>query len=373
MGAMTENERLLATFLDLVRIDSPSGSEAACARYCADALSACGCSVRYDDSAAVTGSDTGNLIADLPGDVPATLVLSAHMDCVEPCRGVVPEVRDGVVSAAGETILGGDDKVGLAAIIETVRRLTASGDPRPAIRCVLTVKEEVGLLGAKSLEPGAAAGDLCLVLDAAGAPGGIAVGAPTHYTFTAEFFGRASHAGVAPEEGISAIAMAADAVCAMDLGRLDEQTTANVGSISGGSATNVVPPSVSMTGECRSLDSERVEQVRAAMHDAMTRAAGRAGGEVSIEWTREYGGFTLDESSPEVALVKNACAEIGLAASTFRTGGGSDANVIAATGMPTLALATGMTDVHSTGERLAVADLEALTALTVAIARKLAG
>ncbi len=157
-----------------------------------------------------TGSDTGNLIALRPGrDSSHTLVLSAHMDCVEPCRGVEPVVEDGVVRSAGETVLGGDDKVGIAAIIEAARRLLAEDGPLPDLRVVLTVSEETGLTGAKALEPGSAEGDLCLVLDAAGAPGGIVVAAPTHYTFRAIFKGRASHAGVEPEKGVSAIAMAA--------------------------------------------------------------------------------------------------------------------------------------------------------------------
>jgi len=371
-GGSAHDERLLATFIDLVKIDSPSRGEARCAAYCAAALADAGCAVRFDDSARVTGSDTGNLIAELPGNVTATLVLSAHMDCVDPCCGVVPEVREGVIFSAGETVLGSDDKAGLAVIIETVRRLVDSGEPRPTVRCVFTVQEEIGLTGAKSLEPGAAVGDLCLVLDAAGRPGGIVVGAPTHYTFVAEFSGRAAHAGVAPEQGISAIEMAARAVSSLELGRLDSETTANIGTFHGGTATNVVAATVTVTGECRSLDRERVEAVRAAMHEIMKQTAYEAGGDVDVVWNLEYEGFSIGRDTPAVRLVTDACGDVGLEPVLFTTGGGSDANVIAATGVPTIALACGMEGVHSTSEQIEVADLEALAALTVAVARRMA-
>ncbi len=371
-GAGANDERLLATFLDLVRIDSPSRSEAKCAIYCESALRGLGFSVGYDDSMRDTGSDTGNLIAELPGDVESTLVLSAHLDCVEPCAGVEPVIVDGIIVSAGDTVLGSDDKAGLAAILEAVRRLAESDEPRPTIRCIFTVQEEVGLLGAKALAPEEIRGDLCLVLDAAGKPGGIVVGAPTHYTFVAEFTGRASHAGVAPEQGVSAITAAANAIAAMELGRLDAETTANIGTIAGGTATNVVAAKATLTGECRSLDSQRVDQVRAAMDEAIRRAAHDAGGEVDLIWNLEYRGFTMSEESPQVDLVRAACGDIGLKAETYTTGGGSDANIIAALGIPTVALACGMEGVHSTSEQLEVADLEALAALTVAVAHRLA-
>lgn len=367
------DDRLLATFLDLVRIDSPSREEAACARYCADALEELGFKVRFDDSAARTGSDVGNLIAELPGDSSGTLVLSAHLDCVEPCRGVEPIVTDGVIHSTGETILGADDKAGLAVIIEAARRLIEAGSSRPNLRCVFTVQEEVGLTGAKALSPEAATGDLCLVLDAAGLPGGIVVAAPTHYTFTAVFSGVAAHAGVIPEQGISALRMAADAIMRMELGRLDEDTTANVGSVHGGSATNVVAARATVTGECRSLARSRVESVRDAMHDAMVDAASEAGGSVEIEWVREYEGFNADPGSEHVQLAARACADAGLTPQLIRTGGGSDANVFAGLGIPTVALSCGMEGVHSVTEQLAVASLEQLTELVIAIVRRMAG
>ena len=367
-----DGARLLETFLDLVRIDSPTGFEGACARYCADALASAGCTVRFDDSAPATGSDTGNLIAVLPGTLPGTLGLSAHMDCVDPCRGVEPRVSDGVIVSVGDTVLGGDDKVGIAAAIEAIRCLAESDSDRPEVKAIFTVQEEIGLHGAKQLAPADAACDLCLVLDAAGSPGGIVVGAPTHYTFKARFNGKAAHAGVQPELGISAIHMAADAICRMELGRLDEATTANIGSVRSDGATNVVAARCDLAGECRSLVRERVEAVRTAMDSAMKDAASRYGGSVEIDWTLEYEGFSAGEDDPGVRLVSAACRDAGLTPSLYTTGGGSDANILAALGIDTVALACGMSDVHGTGESLAIADMEALAELVLAVARRMA-
>jgi len=367
------DERLLSTFLDLVRLPTPPGFEKAAAEYCAEALADAGCRVWYDDAAEKTGSDTGNLIAELPGTSPGVLALSAHLDVVEPCHGIEPVVTDGIVHSAGPTILGADDRAGLAAAIETVRRLAEGTAAHPTVRTIFSIQEEVGLHGAKFLRPEDVACDLCLVLDAEGTPGGIVVGAPTHYTFAAEFTGRAAHAGVCPEQGISAIRMTARAIETMELGRLDARTTANVGSIKGGRATNVVTARCDLTGECRSLDRDRVERVRASMNDAMTAAAETYGGSVEVLWNLEYEGFEVPETDAQVALVSDAIRHAGAEPSTYHTGGGSDANVLAALGVPTLALACGMKGVHGTDEQIAVADLEMLTRICEAVATRMAG
>lgn len=361
--------RLLDTFLDLVRISSPTGRESEVAAYVADALRESGCDVRFDDTRAITGADTGNLIGMLPGALDGgVLSLSGHMDCVQPCEGVEPIVVDGVVRSAGDTVLGGDDKVGLAAIIEAVRRLAETGVEHRTLKLLLTVSEEEGLLGAKALSASDAESALCLVLDADGPVGGIVVGAPSHHTFTATFNGRAAHAGVEPEKGVSAITMAADAIGRMELGRLDEHTTANIGTIAGGNATNVVAPSCVVTGECRSLDAGRAVQVRDEMDRAMRDAAAAAGGTVTLEWDHAYSAFNASVDSAGVRAVMRACEAIGVTPRTYTTGGGSDANVFATLGIPTLVLGTGMTDVHSTGETLEVAQLERLADLLVALA-----
>lgn len=366
------DSRLLSTFLELVRIDSPTGSEAECAAYCAARLEALGFDVRFDDSAAKTGSNVGNLIAELAGTSPRVLAFSAHLDCVEPCRGVQPVLEDGVVSSAGDTVLGADDKAGIAATLEACERLVAGDGPRVSLKVLFTVQEEAGLVGAKHLADSDAACDLCLVLDAEGPPGGIVVGAPTHYTFVAEFVGRAAHAGVAPEKGVSAINVAVDAISKMRLGRLDESTTANIGAIHGGTATNVIAARCEVRGECRSHDREVVEALRDEMESAMRHAADAAGGTVDVVWTLEYEGFGSAEEDPHVQTVMRACEEAGLTPLTYRTGGGSDANVLAAKGVPVLALACGMQGVHGIDEHVALADIEAATAVCVEVARGMA-
>lgn len=367
-----ERDGPLELFLDLVRIDSPTREEADVAAFCAKELAKLGFAVKVDDSWRLTGSNTGNVIAELQGTNARTLVLAAHMDCVAPCRGVEPHVADGIVSSVGDTVLGADDKAGIAAIISAARTTVAQGGPRPTLRVLLTVQEEIGLRGAKALDPALSKADLCLVLDADGPPGTMIVAAPTHYTFVATFEGRGAHAGVAPEKGVNAIVMASNAVAAMALGRLDEETTANVGNIEGGTATNVVPSLVTLTGECRSLSRERVEAVKAEMDAAMRGSAEASDGSVTIDWTLEYESFALEADDPAVLLVSSACRDVGLEPCLKRTGGGSDANVFAARDVPTVALSCGMKHVHSTEERITVSDLKALTGLVRAVIEHMA-
>ncbi|GAB4283701.1 MAG: tripeptidase T [Coriobacteriia bacterium] len=359
---------VVQTFLELVRIDSPTGSELGVARYAADRLAALGFDVRVDDTAEETGSNTGNVVATLPGTADGrSIAFSAHMDCVSPCEGVEPVIEEGSVRSAGDTVLGADDKAGIAAIIEGIAAVIEAGVPRPDVRVVLTVAEEAGLRGAKALAPDDCRADLCLVLDADGPVGGIVTAAPTHYTFIARFTGAAAHAGVEPEKGVSAIEMASAAICRMELGRLDAETTANIGTIRGGTATNVVAPTCVVTGECRSLDPERVEIVRASLDAALRGAADEAGGAVEVTWTLEYRGFRFADDADELAIVRSACRSIGVEPRTFATGGGSDGSIFAGHGVRTLVLSSGMTSVHSTDEQIPVEDIERLASLVGAV------
>ena len=412
-------DRLLSTFLELVAVECPSFHEAPMAAHCARLLAEGGFSVELDGSAEATGSDTGNLIARLPGTVPGRLALAAHLDTVQPCAGieVVREAAstaalgpayeaDGatveVLRSAGETILSADDKAGIAAILEGVRAAVESGVPRPDLTVLLTTCEEQSLLGASALADdalawpadlpsacvGVAAGSAreeaegaasdagadvcggplpCYVLDADGRPGTIITGAPCHWTMAARFRGRAAHAGVEPEAGVSAIALAAAAVCAMPLGRLDECTTANVGVVSGGSAVNVVPEACELAGECRSLYPERAAAQRDAMAAACERAAAQGGGAVELSWTCDYPAVLFDDDAPVVARAAAAARAAGLEPRLARTGGGADANVLGAKGCQAVTLGIGMANFHSTDEFIAVRDLEAAARLVEAL------
>lgn len=375
-------ERILSTFLDLVQIDSPSKEEAEVAHYCAQTLEAAGCTVRFDDTTRVTGSNTGNLFASLPAfEAPPSLPLyvSAHMDTVGPAKGVKPHVKDGYIYSDGTTILGGDDKAGIAAILELIRCLKEGeeqGIAHPEIRILLSVQEECGLVGAKSFDPeefASAQGALCFVLDAGGAPGLVVNGAPYQYTYRATYSGLASHAGMAPEAGVSAIRAAAKAVAALPQGRIDEQTTTNIGMIEGGTATNIVAAECTITGEIRSHDEARVLALKEDVDTLLTAATqddlrGSGSAEVSIAWELNYPGFYVAEDAPQVVTALKAAKMIGLPAQTEISGGGADTNILVSYGLAAVSLGTGMDQVHTTDERLALDDLYNLCKLVLEIA-----
>ena len=374
-------ERLLNTFLELVRIDSPSGEESDVAVYCRKALEEAGCIIHVESLTPTAGSNTGNLIATLPAflsDVaehnPMPLYFSAHMDTVEPCRGVKPRIEKGAVYSDGTTILGGDDKVGLAAIIEMIQCLAegaAKGEQHPEIRVLFSVKEEVGLEGAKAFSEklfADAQGAFCYVLDAAGKPGLVVNGAPYQLSYKAEFIGQASHAGIAPEEGVSAIRAAALAVSALPQGRLDEQSTSNAGTIKGGSADNVVAAECLVTGELRSHSKDRLASWKATIEDALRGADSSV--QVQINWELNYEGFFAAEDSPQVQLAMRAARKLGFETRTEIGNGGADTNILASFGLAAVSLGSGMERVHSTEEYLEIADLENLTRLALCIAKE---
>lgn len=410
-------DRVLESFLEMVAIESPSWHEAPMAAYCAEKLAEMGFSVTFDASAAETGSDTGNLIAHLPGTVPGRIGFSAHLDTVKPCAGIEAVIERRhicddvtcrmaeVVCSAGDTILSADDKAGIAAIFEGLRSVLESGAPRPDITVLLTTCEEQSLLGAGALADDALAwpkdlaaasrgtelegllgmsaqGDAgnegvsatgsadrfpLFVLDADGAPGTIIMGAPYHWTLRARIEGRAAHAGVKPEEGISAIQIAAAAVVAMPLGRIDECTTANVGRIEGGVAVNIVPAVVTLMGECRSLYEDRVLAQRDAMTRALEEAAARFGGQVEVAWELDYPAVVHEPGDAIVAHLEAAAATCGLESRHATSGGGADANILGTKGADAITLGIGMTNFHSVDEYIEVADLQNMARYVEAI------
>lgn len=365
--------RLLDTFLGLVAIESPSRHEAAMAARCERELTELGFEVHFDTSGEKTGSEVGNLIAHLPGTMPGHVVLSAHMDTVVPCAGIQPVIADGVIRSAGDTILSADDKAGVAAIFEATRSVVETNAPRPDITVLLTTCEELSLLGSGALAPDVLPqGAPCYVFDADGAPGTIIVGAPCHYTLRATFHGRAAHAGVEPEAGVSAIQMAAAAVASMTLGRLDEVTTANIGLIEGGREVNIVADTCTLAGECRSLYTERADAQRAAMTAALNDAAAHAGGTVDVDWRVDYGPVLYEESDPLVAGIAAAARKAGLEVCLHRSGGGADANILAARGVRAITLGIGMTNFHSVDEYITVADLEGAARLAEELIKQVA-
>jgi tripeptide aminopeptidase len=381
MDIAINRERLAETFILLCEIDSPSGHERAIADYLKRLLTELGAaSVEEDDSAAQTGSDSGNLLIRFQGNQPGRdgFFFSCHMDTVQPGEGVrVLLNEDYVFTSAGDTILGGDDKSGIAAIIETMRLLKETGASHPDIEILITTCEEVGLLGAKFFDTKKVRGHYGYALDSSGIDR-VIVGAPAANKFSIEITGVSAHAGLQPEMGISAIAVAAKAISQIKLGRLDAESTANFGVITGGVATNIVPERVVIDGEVRShnpeklrLYSDEIEKVfyetAAAWPETMTEN-GPKRPTVAINRMAEYPALLLAPEAPALRRIQAAGQVLGKTLEFIIAGGGSDANIFGDKGLPTAIVATGMDLVHTTGERLRLDDLVELTRLLFAIA-----
>jgi tripeptide aminopeptidase len=348
MQKMINQGRLVSTFLELIQIDSPSGQEDEIARYLMAELRSLGLIVVRDR--------TGNVIARLAGEG-QPILLSAHIDTVEPGWGVKPIIEGGIITSDGTTILGGDDKSGIAVILEVLRVLVEQGLAYPPLEVALTVGEEKGLKGAKGLDLTKLRAREGIVLDSGGEIGTIVVSAPSQDKIRAIVHGKAAHAGVEPERGINAIVVAAEAIAAMPLGRIDEETTANIGRIQGGTATNIVPDRAEMEGEARSHDERKLEAQVQAMTEALKKAANRHGATVDIDVQRSYSTFRLSEEDGIVRRAVAAARTLGLTPALVPSGGGSDANVFNAGGIAAINISTGMDKVHTTEERIVVADM----------------
>ncbi|MGB9803301.1 M20/M25/M40 family metallo-hydrolase [Desulfofundulus sp.] len=355
---MINQDRILAEFLELVQVDSVSGHERALADLLASRLKELGLDVYEDGAGAVTGGEAGNLIATLPARGPERpLLLVAHMDTVEPGRGVRPVVENGVVRSAGDTILGGDDKAGIVTILEVLRVIKEDQLVHGGLEVVFTIGEESGLLGAKHLDHTRLRSSTGYVLDCDGPAGTIVMQAPAQDKIEAVVRGRAAHAGINPEDGVNAIAVAAHAVARMNLGRIDEETTANIGVISGGKATNIVPDFCRLEGETRSLTGHKCRAQTAAMVEVLETTAARFGARVEVTTQTLYHEFKLDESHPAIVVAQKAAENLGLVSRLVKTGGGSDANIFNARGITCVNLGIGMQKVHTTEEFIRIDDL----------------
>lgn len=359
-------ERLKSYFLDLVRIDSLSRREGAIARRLAADLEALGATVEFDDAAAAVSGEVGNLIAHLPGTVDApALLLCAHMDTVEPGIGVTPVVDGDVVRSDGTTVLGGDDKSGVAIVMECARICRETGQRHPPLEIVFTICEEVGLLGARhlDLERVRAARGFVFDSDAAGFVFTRAPGA-THFEIVVT--GRAAHAGMAPEQGVSAIQVAAAAIAGMPLGRIDAETTANIGTIAGGRATNIIPDQVRMRGEARSHDLAKLDAQLTHVRERFEAAARAAGATVEFRLEPAYQPMSVPDDAPIMQLLRDAASSIGRPVTSAGMGGGCDANVLNGRGLEVVNLGTGMQEIHTTSEWLRVSDMVAAAEVTLA-------
>lgn len=367
-----DEERVVDLLIELCRADSAPLKEGPVFSLVKQCLLELGFDVYEDDAGRRLGGEVGNIIATKPGQGegagwPAVMI-SAHLDRVEGGIGVRPQRAGDRVVSDGSTILGADDAAGLAAIIEACRALKESGAPAAPIELVLTIGEEIGLVGAALVDVGRLKSKVGFVLDADGPVGTVITGAPTQYTLEAEFVGRAAHAGIAPERGISAIKMAALAVSRMRLGRVDPWTTANVGYIAGGGPTNIVTERAAIRAEARSLDPERAMRQIEHMTRAIDEAARITGGTARWEVRLAYEGFRLHPESEPVRRAVKAIRAVGLEPRLRATGGGSDANIFNAKGLPTAVLGVGYQSIHTRDESMPVGELVRLSRLVLALA-----
>ncbi len=372
-------KRLAETFTTLCEIYSPSRKEGEVAAHLTalfrDELHPT--AIYEDDSAARTGSDCGNLIFSFAGDPQRTpLFFNCHMDTVTPCDNVKVRFDGASFTSAGDTILGADDKAGIAMLIEMMRVLRETSTPHAPLELIFTTCEEIGLLGAKNLDYGKIKAAMGLALDSAGVDV-VVVGAPAANRFTLTIRGVAAHAGLHPEQGVSAIQLASQAIAGLDLGRLDDESTANIGLISGGTATNIIPEQVLLHGEVRSHCDDKLQQYTDRIEwrfretiDSWRDNNPGAPALPPMDWKvcKEYPSVKFDQNEPLLALLNRAATALDRPITHRISGGGSDANIFNGHGLKTAILGIGMAKVHTTDESIAINDMIRTTELIISIA-----
>jgi tripeptide aminopeptidase len=346
-------------FMALASLNSPSRREFPVAAYLVARLRELGMEPVVDDSAPLTGSDTGNILVRVPGNAAGpAILLGAHMDTVGPTEGMTPVLRDGVIYSNGETVLGADDKAGIAIILSVLAELQVGDARHGDIEIVFSVQEEVGLFGAKHLQADLHA-DFGYILDSSEDVGSIVNQAPSKVDLDFVLEGKAAHAGVCPEKGINAIVAAASAVARLRTGRIDAQTTSNVGVISGGKARNIVPDRADVAVEVRSTNKEKLEREVKAVLKAFDEAAAASGARLTVLRDAPFETFIIPETHPVIANAFRAARSIGIEPHIRTSGGGMDANIFNSRGLPCVGLGLGVADPHSPQEHIPVAQLEA--------------
>ncbi len=374
---MIDRERLAQTFSRLVRIDSVSKEEKAISEVLCEILTSMEADVAQDDAGKKIGGQTGNIIAKFKGDIAVPpMILNAHMDTVEPGRGVEPVLENGVFSSKGDTILGADDKSALAVILEALWIIRENKLPHGPLEVIFTVCEEIGLLGAKNLDFDLISATYGFALDATD-PQGVITRAPSANYLVFTVHGKSAHAGAKPEKGINAIQIAGKAIADMKLGRIDHETTCNIGIIEGGLAINIVPERVRVEGEARSHNEDKLNEVTKAMVDSFQKAVAQQFDlspdedlpflEHSVE--KEFTRTDIPENHRVVTLATQAADNLNKTMTCKSTGGGADANVFSQHGIDLGVLGTGMADMHTVKESVKLDDMVATTELLLEIIR----
>ncbi len=368
-------QRLVDTFLTLARFNTPPRAERPAAEWTAAYLENIGFEVAWDDAGEKVGGTCGNLIAFKKGAIENAppIFFSAHFDTVEATPNL-EIARDGdIIRSASDTILGADDKCGVAPILEAMSLLHESGEAHGDVQLLLMICEEIGLVGAKMLDPSRVRAKYGFVLDSGPPVGALVYTAPSQNSLHVTITGRPAHAGVAPEKGVSAIVAAAHAIAAMNLGRIDEETTANIGTISGGTARNIVPAEVKLVCEARSRSQEKLDAQTGHMKTTFERECAAVGASARVEIVNEYQTYHLREQDAVLQIAMNAARAAGLTPTLRPSGGGSDGNIFNGYGFPTTVLSTGMEKIHTHDEFVRVSDMVKDAAWVVEIVRAARG
>jgi tripeptide aminopeptidase len=356
-------KRLIKTFTDMAKLSSPSWHEERMRKYIIDSVRGLGVKAR-----SFPCGNSYNLLLTKPGDPKRKPVLfSAHMDTVTPCDNVKPVVTATKITTDGTTILGSDDKSAIAMFLESLRHIAETGMPHGAIEMLISCAEEVGLHGMKCFDTSVLKSKQAFVFDSDGRIGKIVLQAPYHSTMTITIRGRAAHAGMEPEKGINAINVLAEIITRLPSGRIDHETTVNVGTITGGRATNIVAEKAECVLEARSLDIKKLKKQEIAIRSIAKEVAAGRGARCGIGYTMEYSGFSISPDDRIAVYAARAMERIGIRHQFEVSGGGSDTNILNKAGISAINLSAGMEKVHTTGEFIMIRDLVDGTKLVLSI------
>jgi tripeptide aminopeptidase len=359
---------VVSLFTELASVPSPPGDERAVADKVGAYMDDLGLQVSEDDAGSRIGSNAGNLYARVEAtDGGTPLFLCAHLDTVPPEAGIDPVLEDGVIRNAAGTILGADNKSAVAVMLEATRRILSESRPHGGLELLFTPMEETGLHGAAAFDQDRLQARIGYVYDQAAPIGEVILGAPYAHSMEVKIHGRAAHSGMYPEEGRSAIAAAAKAIADFKLGRVDEESSANVGLISGGTAGNIVPEWCSFLAEARSHDPQKLADLVREMLEAATFAASLEDCQVETEVHKSYNGYRFKRDDDAVRIASSALERSGFEPSYTLSGGAADANVFNERGLACVNLANGMAEIHTPAEHIAVADLERMVGVTLAL------
>lgn len=369
---MINRERMIENFINMAKISSPSLKEREVANYIKKQLENIGMEVIEDNAGEKFGGNAGNIIGILRAPGKKKVLLSAHMDTVLPCDNVNPIIENGIIKSDGTTVLGGDDKAGIANIIEAIRVIKENNIEHPEIIVVCSIAEEIGLLGAKGFDIEKYSPDFSFILDSSGKPGIGIIQTPFSAKGKMKVIGRPAHAGIAPENGINALTVAAHAITKIKLGRIDSETTSNIGVVRGGEAVNIVMPEVILQYEARSFSGEKLDNLLKETNDIFVATAKEFGAEFENGVEKGYSGYHLGEDEEILTYFKKACENVGVEYVTKSTGGGSDSNIYNEKGYKALTIAIGMTKVHTKEEFIEIEDMVNTTKIVVELLKEMA-